>query len=159
MESFMTRANPIGLTIPALLLLLTQAPGSVAGEGHGDADFVGHMSRMQYFTHKLGLSVSAQNRALQGYYVHEVEEIIEAVAEVDQYKGIEVGRLIKTILEPAFEDMERAVEQGSVAQVDGAYEGLLKACNTCHQAADHGFIRIERRRDNPYMQSFSPAEE
>jgi hypothetical protein len=140
----------------ALALLLTPFATAGASEGHHDHDFVGHMTRMQYFTHKLGLAVSAENSALQGYYVHEVEEVIEAVSEVEEYKGIEVGKLVKTILEPAFEDLEHTMAKGSAEQIDRAYDGLLRACNACHDAADHGFLHIERRRDNPYMQSFTP---
>jgi hypothetical protein len=141
----------------ALTVLLTTGTATLAGEGHDDGDFVGHMSRMQYFSHKLGLAVSARNQPLQGYYVHEVEEVIEAVSQVEQYKGIAVGELVKTILEPAFEDLEDAVAKASPDRVDAAYDGLLEACNTCHEAANHDFIRVERRRDNPYMQSFAPA--
>jgi hypothetical protein len=145
----------------ALFLAASLVPGTaaLAGEDHGDSDFVGYMTRMQYFTHKLGLAVSAENTKLQGYYVHEVEEVIEAVSEVDEYKGIEVGKLVKTILLPAFEDLEETVEKGSAAQVDGAYDKLIKACNSCHEAAKHGFLRVERRSDNPYLQSFAPPAE
>jgi hypothetical protein len=116
------------------------------------------MTNMQYFTHKLGLAVAAGNQRLQGYYVHEVEEIVEAVAKVEEYKGVKVGHLVGTVLEPAFETLEDAVEAGDPARVDAAYDGLIDACNRCHTASNHGFLVIERRRDNPFMQSFAPAE-
>jgi hypothetical protein len=143
----------------ALAALIAHAQVANADEAHGDEDFVSHMTRMQYFTHKLGLAVSAQNTELQGYYVHEVEEVVEAVSEVDEYKGIEVGRLVKTILVPALEGLEVAMAEGTQEQVDEAYGGMLQACNTCHRTSNHGFLRIERQAENPYMQSFAPAQE
>lgn len=128
-------------------------PGSAGGEG---VDFVSHMTQMQYFAHKLGLAVSAQNVKLQGYYVHEVEEMIEKVTEVEEYKGIPVGQLIRDTLIPSFELLEESVEKGDHAATDAAYEKLLEACNACHKAAEHGFIHIQRRTENPYMQDFAP---
>lgn len=115
------------------------------------------MGRLQYFTHKLGLAVDAQNRALQAYYVHEVEEVIEQIEEIQETDGIEVGRLVKANLVPAFERLESAVEVGDQARVDLAYDELIGACNTCHKAANRPYIHIERRSDNPYLQNFAPA--
>jgi hypothetical protein len=134
------------------------APLGEASEDHGDVDFVGYMTRLQYFTHKLGLAVSAQNKELQGYYVHEVEEIIEEISEVEQYKGIPVGQLIRDTLLPSFEFFEETMQKGDSGATDAGYVKVLEACNACHKAADHGFIRIERRTDNPYIQDFAPAE-
>jgi hypothetical protein len=127
--------------------------GFAGGEG---VDFVSYMTRMQYFAHKLGLAVSAQNVKLQGYYVHEVEEMIEKVTEVEEYKGIPVGQLIRDTLIPSFELLEESVEKGDNTATDAAYGKLLEACNACHKAADHAFIHIQRRADNPYMQDFAP---
>lgn len=137
-----------------LLAAALCAPSSFAGESGGD--FVSYMSRMQYFAHKLGLAVSADNPVLQGYYVHEVEEIIEQVTQVEQYKGIPVGQLIRDTLIPTFELLEDTIEKGDAAATDAAYDKLLEACNACHKAADHAYIHIQRRMDNPYMQDFAP---
>lgn len=123
----------------------------------GEPGLVTWMGRLQYFTHKLGLAVTAQNRALQGYYVHEVEEVIEQIETIEQLDGIEIGNLVKANLVPAFEALEGAVEVGDQARVDLAYGGLIDACNTCHKAANRPYIHIERRADNPYLQDFAPA--
>ena len=132
-------------------------PSSHAAAPAG-GNFVSHMTQMQYFTHKLGLAVTAQNRELEGYYVHEVEEIIEQVSEVEEYKGIPVGQLIRDTLLPTFEYLEKTLETGDAEAAEAAYDKLIEACNACHKAAKHGFIRIERRTDNPYLQDFTPAE-
>jgi hypothetical protein len=140
--------------ITAATAALSVAPAGASGDH--DSGLVTWMGRLQYFAHKLGLAVGAENRALQGYYVHEVEEVIEQVEQIQELDGIEIGKLVKTNLVPAFEDLESAVEVGDQRRVDQAYDGLLAACNRCHQAANRPYIRIQRRTDNPYPQDFAP---
>ena len=132
-----------GLIVAATLHVASSHAAAPAG-----GNFVSHMTQMQYFTHKLGLAVSARNRELEGYYVHEVEE----------YKGIPVGQLIRDTLLPTFEYLEKTLQTGDAEAADVAYDKLIEACNACHKAAKHEFIRIERRTDNPYLQGFTPAE-
>jgi hypothetical protein len=138
-------------------MLILPLPGA-AGGGQGGSDLVGHMTRMQYFVHKLGLAITAGNEGLQGYYVHEVEGVIEAVSKVDEYEGIPVGQLVRDTLYPTFELLERTLSAGDPEAADAAFDRLVEACNACHDASGHGFIRIKRRTDNPFMQDFAPAE-
>jgi len=139
----------------AVVLLVGILPQSAqAGEEGG---LVAWMGRLQYYTHKLGLAAAAQNRALQGYYVHEVEEVIEHIEEIREVDGIEIGNLVKVNLVPAFEALEGAVEVGDQTRIDLAFGGLIEACNTCHKAANRPYIHIERRADNPYLQNFAPS--
>lgn len=150
------------MTSPAILvacmsvLLLTGIPlhSPQAGDERG---LVAWMGRLRYDPHKLGLAVDAQNRALQGYYVHEVEEVLERIEEIQEVDGIEIGKLVKANLVPAFEALEGAVEVGDQSRIDLAYGELITACNTCHKAANRPYIHIERRVDNPYLQDFAPS--
>jgi hypothetical protein len=152
------RKSPVSVIAAAAFAAVNCcATVSLASEDHGSPDFVHHMSQLQYFTHKLGLAISAQNARLQGYYLHEVEETIKKVAEVENHKGIEVARLVETLLEPAFLKLEQALDAPAPGGLDEPYEQLLDACNTCHEAAAHGYIRIERNGANPYLQSFAPG--
>ena len=48
------------------------------------------------------------------------------------------------------------METGDQARVSLAYDGLLAACNACHQVANRPYIHIVRRSDNPYVQDFAP---
>jgi hypothetical protein len=61
------------------------------------------------------------------------------------------------VLEPKLEALEDRVGGDDPQATEAAYDAFLGACNACHEAANHAFIRIERRRDNPFMQSFEPA--
>jgi hypothetical protein len=138
---------------------------SIAGDDHGDdhhSPFEGQplltlMHNMQYYGHKLGLAIDADNRDLQGFYIHELEEVIDAVGEIESYDEIAIATLLASTLKPAFEELEGAIEVGDPAKVDAAYDALLEGCNGCHNGANRSYIRIERNRENPYPQSFAPA--
>lgn len=123
--------------------------------GDGEVDLVGNMKDFQYFTHKATLSVDAQNQTLAAFYIHELEEILEVVKEVDTYDDHPVGKLAGEILSPAVEQFEVAVEASDWTQASHALDGLVLACNSCHQASAHSYIKIERQTSNPFMQSFS----
>ena len=151
----MRNETTISSIISVALLAGVLANPASAGEDEA-LGLVSWMGRLQYYAHKLGLAVDAENRALQGYYVHEVEEIIEQIEEIKEADGIEIGKLVKANRVPAFEALEGAVETGDQARASLAYDGLLAACNACHRAANRPYIRIVRRSDNPYVQDFAP---
>lgn len=150
----MNRAPILAASLTALLLAGVPLQSPRADDESG---LVTWMGRLQYFTHKLGLAVDAQNRALQGYYAHEVEEVIEHIREIPEVDGVEIGALVEAKLVPAFDALEGAVEAGDQARTDGAYVDLIRACNACHKAASRPYIHIERRADNPYPQGFVPV--
>jgi hypothetical protein len=120
----------------------------------GEATFINHMTRLQYFSHKLGLAIDSGNKDLQRFYAHEVEEQIEAVSGTKQLDGIEVSKLTAQFLVPKFEKLEVAVKAGEPEAIDTAYDKMLESCNDCHRASQREFIKIERRVDNPFLQSF-----
>jgi hypothetical protein len=135
-------------------------PGQHSGEGH-HSPFEGQplltlMHNMQYYGHKLGLAIDAGNHELQGFYVHEVEEVIDAVAAIESYDGIAIPTLLESTLKPAFEALEGAIEVGDQARVTTAYDKFLEGCNACHKGAQRGYIVIRRSHANPYPQDFAP---
>jgi len=150
----------------ALLLALALLAGTIAvadEEGDHHSPFEGMpllmlMHNMQYYGHKLGLAIDAGNRDVQGFYVHEVEEVIDAVSEIDDYDGIAISRLLQSTLKPAFEQLEAAIEVGDQPRVSAAYDEFLAGCNDCHKGANRPYIVIERNRDNPYPQDFTPRQ-
>jgi hypothetical protein len=148
------RQIALGTTLVAGLLAGT-LPVAAGDEGH-DLGLVTWMGRMQYYVHKLGLSLDAGNRALVGYYVHEVEEVIEEIEKIEDDDGVAVGSLVKKILVPAFEALEGAFDSGDRGRLDAGYDRLIGACNQCHESANRFYLVIERRHDNPYMQRFEP---
>jgi hypothetical protein len=154
--------QPLVLALCMGLSLGVASPtGAEAGEEGGHhSPFEGQplltlMHNMQYYGHKLGLAIDAGNRDLQGFYIHEVEEVIEAVSEIESYDGIAIPTLLSSTLKPAFEALEAAIEIGDQDKISARYDSLLEGCNGCHQGANRPYIVIERNHDNPYPQSFA----
>jgi len=120
----------------------------------GESGLVAKMSKLQYFMHKTGLALKAENTRLAGFYVHELEETIEELEDFGRYKSHDIGKLTEKLLMPEFEQLEKQVKHGQAAAQWRAYENVINSCNGCHKATAHEFIRIEFNSANPYMQSF-----
>lgn len=149
----------ISKTICILMTASLCSFAMASGEGE-DHDLIGNMGALQYFSHKLDLSIRHQNRKLVDFYAHEIEETLEETAEIPEYHGKPVGELAETMLAPAFERFEQALdgEDSDWRAIDGKFGELVDACNACHQATGYDYINIERTRSNPYMQSFQPID-
>lgn len=137
----------------ALVLSLLQPAGILADE---PVKLVDYMTRLQYFSHKAGLSIQEKNEPLAHFYLHEIEEVIERLREVKVHDGYPIGALVQQILEPTFEKLEKSVEEKQFTQAHTDYDAMLNACNNCHKSTQHSYIKIEKRLDNPFMQSFAP---
>ncbi len=130
-----------------------------------DSPFVGMpliqlMGKLEYFTHKVGLAIDADNPPLQDFYAHEIEEILEALAKIEEYEAIPISNLVKVTFEKKFEALEEAIdseEDDRSEQVNARYDDLLGACNLCHRAASRPFIVVKRNPENFYPQSFAPV--
>lgn len=142
--------------------LLTGPLPVFASDDSHDLGLVTWMGRLQYYTHKLGLSLDAGNQALVGYYTHEVEEVIEAIEDIESENDIPIGSLVKKILVPAFETFEASFEtsldSGDRKRLNADYDGLIAACNQCHDTAQRPYLVIQRNHDNPYLQRFEPID-
>lgn len=118
---------------------------------------VENMGAMQYFLHKLSLSVAARNAELADFYAHELEETIEEAEEIKEYKGKRIGQMVGSMLVPPFEALEDAIDSGDWAEVDARLSSVIESCNLCHQQSGFGYIRIAPTTQNPFMQSFDPV--
>lgn len=134
------------------VILMAALPATTFASG--DVELAENMGQLQYFAHKAALSIDSKNQELAGFYAHELEEYIEDAAKIESYDGYPVGKLIKSMLMPTFEGFEAALKTGDWKKASAKFDALLNSCNACHDATEHGFIKIERRSDNPYMQSF-----
>jgi hypothetical protein len=116
------------------------------------------MRDMQYWTHKLGLSIDAENPTLVGFYVHELEEAVEdLIASIESYDGHAISQMARTMLLPEVEQLERIVDAGDWAAARHAFGAVIQTCNVCHEATEHGYIVItEGYANNPFNQSFLP---
>ena len=132
-----------------------------AGEHGGEhAELALHMSRLQRWFHKTALSVEARNQRLADFYLHETEETVETIqTEVQVYEGYEIGRLTKEYLPSTLDSLGQAVHDANWPVADKRLRQLTTSCNQCHDATDHGFVKIQiDSLPNPYTQSFAPQE-
>ncbi|MFB6346038.1 MAG: hypothetical protein ABEK50_09735 [bacterium] len=123
-----------------------------------EVEIVPMMGDFQRFTMKMKLSINNENRRLAKFYLHELEEVAEGLADVEQAEGFPVGSMVKSILIPELEGMDGKLEKNpDWPAVQKQYESLVRACNNCHMATENGFIQVtESINESGYNQSFSP---
>lgn len=132
---------------PAITTLSQSAEEEVEG-------FVDLMAALQYFSHKVGLSIRGENLELADFYMHEIEETLAAISEVESYDGHPVGELSK-MMGPVVEDVGGGLDAGDPQAAMDAYQRMIDTCNTCHAVTNFGYIKIvDRSTENPFMQAF-----
>lgn len=114
------------------------------------------MKDMQYWTHKLALSIDGGNVELADFYHHELEEAVEdLIASIDTYGGYQIAQLTSAMLVPAMETLEEKLDDEDAPGMRTAFAGVVQACNSCHQVTDHGYIRMtDGFGNNPFNQMF-----
>jgi len=133
-------------------MLVTANVTAVAEEG----SLITLMSKFQYFMHKTALSLEGGNPEQVKFYAHEIEENLEKAEAYGNYKEFHIGSMVKQILTPEFEKFEEYIDRNDLSGADQQFNRMIEACNNCHQSVQKGFIRIERVKTNPYLQSFTP---
>ena len=108
---------------------------------------------------KLWFAGNQNNWDLAAYEIDEIKEGLEdAQKQFPTHDGIPVAEMIKTIIGPAIEGLEKAVGAKSSAKFTVAFDQLTSACNTCHAGANKPFIRIQRPTESPVSnQDFAPG--
>ena len=116
------------------------------------------MMNVQSHHAKLWLAGNARNWDLAEYQVDELKELLEDIAKrVPDYKGTPVGKMIESTTMPPIGDVESAIKARDLAKFTAAFDKLTAACNACHEAANRGFIVIQRPATSPFPnQSFAP---
>jgi hypothetical protein len=151
MQKLQQRTRSAAGAVALVLLTAAALPAPAAEPGLAIL-----MQQMQTYTHKLQLSLEARNPRLADFYLHELEENAEHVAEnIERYREHPVGEMTAQMLLPVIERMEDAVEEADWALVDRRFGELLEACNACHLTTGHAAIRIVPATINPFAQDFS----
>ncbi|WP_296618929.1 hypothetical protein [Marivirga sp.] len=128
-------------------------------EEHGEEHYelAKAMGYMQTYTHKLYLAGQNENWELSSFYAHEIEETIEEIESakvVDE--GYDISTLVGTMTNPAFEKVEKAIDNQDAEVFADSYKLLIQSCNACHQTTKHEFIKIEVPSvDAVFNQNFS----
>jgi hypothetical protein len=108
---------------------------------------------------KLWFAGKKKNWDLAAYEIDEIKEgLEEAERQFPTHDGIPVADMIKTIIGPAIEELEKAVEAKSSAKFTVVFDRLTSACNACHAGTNKPFIRIQRPTAPPLSnQNFAPG--
>jgi len=149
-------------TTLALVAGLTSAMATNTAIGEAakpyEPGLIEFMAHVQSHHTKIWLAGNARNWELADYQAEELEELLEDVAKrVPVYKEVPVGKMIEATAIPPIDDIKAAVKSRDSKAFAAAYDKLTSACNACHEAANRGFIVIQRPTSSPFPnQSFAP---
>src|SRR5277367_3555949 len=86
---------------------------------------------------KLWFAGKANNWDLAAYEIDEITEGLEdAEKQFPTHDGIPVADMIKANIDPAVEELRKAVGAKSSTKFAVAFDKLTSACNTCHTGAN-----------------------
>lgn len=142
------------------------APEAGSGGSHDGADheeeegeeLAPYMASLQRYVEKLYLAGSNESWELAHFYGEELDEVAEEVAGGGFTEdGHDVSALMRTMLLPVVAQVEEAATERSAEAFTSAYDALITACNACHDATEHGFIKLRVPDANAYpSQDFAP---
>jgi hypothetical protein len=149
--------KPVIAAIVALGASVMFATAQPASESYqpGLGEF---MTATQLRHAKLWFAGKQNNWDLAAYEIDEIKEGLEDAARLHpSFDGIPVAEMIKTIIDPRIEQLEKAVRAKSSAEFMAAFDELTSGCNSCHAGANRPFIRIQRPTEPPLTnQNFAP---
>jgi len=108
---------------------------------------------------KLWFAGKSRNWDLAAYEIDEIKEGLQDAARLHStVDGVPVADMIKTIIDPRIERLEKAVDAKNNLQFAAAFDELTDGCNACHAGAGKPFIRIQRPSEPPLSnQNFAPV--
>ena len=124
-----------------------------------EATLLDHMVLMQRYVEKAALASDAGNGPLTSFYADKIVEratrVIDGGYVVD---GVDVSAIAAEVADPRAGALAEAAASGDRARFDAAYARMVDGCNTCHQRAGYGLVRIVRPDASRYpSQVFEPA--
>ena len=97
---------------------------------------------------RLWFAGQAQNWTLAAFELQEIKEAFEAVVEQNPdhatFQPQRLADVLPTMTKAPVLALRDAIDHGSKAEFEKAYDGLSAACSSCHQAAGNDFLVIQR---------------
>lgn len=105
------------------------------------------MADYQRYADKIYFAGKAENWELAGWYLWKLRKASWVVADglVTEYRSVEdydVADLTQSMLWPALDGLDSAVEAKNPVSFQKSYEALINTCNACHQVSQHGFVKV-----------------
>lgn len=100
------------------------------------------MQQLLTYSNKLWFSGIAGNQELRYFYIHEIEEKMETIYDLNMnYDGAQISPLIQQFGIKAIENFEEKLDSGE--EFEAAYKILINECNNCHNSAMHSYVKIK----------------
>jgi hypothetical protein len=123
-------------------LQIEKTQPDIAPEAH--VHIIDYMIQMQYFANKVYYAGINNNSDLLGFYIHEMEEVMEDLEGHDLQKdGISVSKNLKLFGIEPLELFEQNIKN-SPEQFTAHYDAWINQCNACHGVFKKPFIQIIR---------------
>ena len=142
---------------------LSFSAGTISAQEHPAQGYIpglGEIMSLQQMRHaKLWLAGSRGNWDLAAYELDELREGFEdASTQHPTNDGVPIAAMIKSLTPGPLDAIGKAIDAKNSAAFAKALDSLTNACNTCHQGAKHGFIRIKRPGASAFgNQEFNPG--
>jgi hypothetical protein len=144
----------------AFIVMFAAATGGARGEPSQPyaPGLVEYMALVQNHHAKLWFAGNARNWDLADYQVDELKELLEDIAKrVPKYRDVPIGQMIETTTMAPIGEIEAAIKTRDSKAFATAFDKLTTTCNACHEAANRGFIVIQRPAASAFPnQSFAP---
>lgn len=124
------------------------APAETSGSEHDEHEHEGilvvGMGRLQVYADKLYFAGKAGNAPLVDFYLHEIEEVMEAIADASIVEdGHDISSYIKQMGLATVEGLEEGGILSNLDTFDQGYLTLINACNGCHTVTEHAMIKVQ----------------
>ena len=97
---------------------------------------------------RLWFAGQAQNWLLAAFELQEIKEAFDAVVEQNPDHAIfqpqRLADILPALTKAPVTALRDAIDHGSKAEFDKAYDGLSAACSGCHRVAGNDFLLIQR---------------
>jgi hypothetical protein len=146
------------LTFVTALTLITATSATGEPAKPYEPGLVEFMMTVQSHHAKLWLAGNARNWDLADYQADELKELLEDIAKrIPVYKEVPVGKMIESATMAPIGEIEAAIKARDGKAFATAFDKLTTACNACHEAANRGFIVVQRPAASAFPnQSFAP---
>jgi hypothetical protein len=147
----------LSIIVLASLLALTacgrQPPPVAAIAGEPFVPGLGELMSLQQMRHtKLWFAGEAGNWQLASYEIDELEEGFDDIVRLHPtHKDSPVAPkdAIPAMVRPPLARLRQAVDAHDRDAFRAAFDGLTQQCNSCHQATNFAFNRVQRPSANP----------
>lgn len=149
----------LGLVLSCLALGATRAEESAApAPAPYRPDLADIMASAQLRHFKLSFAGVEKNWPLVDFEIGQMRKnFADAAKYFPEFDKVAVAKLIEQFSEPALDEIAASAKAKDETAFKKSFARLTDACNSCHQAAGKGFIRIRVPTLSPFSnQVFTP---